>query len=326
MKYLYFYNCMAQHKKIFVSVLMAILVFVCMLLPLAICAEEADASAQKPQVIKVGIYVINMGKLEVATGAFSIDFYLSLKSDQPVSETFEFFNGRAANIDKIIDKPNEKFYRILANLNSPIDFKHFPFDIQHLQLILEDKERNSKELVYVVNQKESGIDSSVYFPGWNMTGWKPMVADHNYPVYSESYSQYVFNVDIARVKMNSFIKTFLPVFFLMLTVISIFVLNPDQIITRLTTISSSLVASVMFHISIANQLPPVGYLTFADNFMLLTYFILLSGFFLNIGIFILQGRDQKELAKKFNRWVETLIFVGVPILYGLLFFLFKGRS
>jgi len=122
-----------------------------------------------------------------------------------------------------------------------------------------------------------------------------------------------------RSKINSFIKTFLPIFFLMLIVVSSFVLNPSQITTRLAAISSSLVASVMFHISISNQIPPVGYLTFADKFMLLTYFILLGGFFLNIGIFIMQNKDKKGLADKFNRWAESLVFVGVPVLYAALF-------
>lgn len=310
---------MRYHKITISKLLTALLGFICLGQALTANAEEVITPTKPPQEVKVGIYVLSMGKLEVATGAFSIDFYLSLKSDQPVPESFEFFNGRAANIDKITDAPNEKFYRILANLNSPIDFKRFPFDTQHLQLILEDKEKTAKELIYVPDQKESGMDPSVNFPGWDMTGWQQSVTNHVYPVYDETYSQYVFNVDIMRVKVNSFIKTFLPVFFLLLIVVSSFILNPDQIMTRLATISSSLIASVMFHISIASQIPPVGYLTFADKFMLLTYFILLGGFFLNIGVFILQGKEKKELAKKFNRWAETLVFIGVPVLYGALF-------
>ena len=75
----------------------------------------------------------------------------------------------------------------------------------------------------------------------------------------------------------------------------------------------------MFHISIAGQIPPVSYLTFADKFMMLTYFVLLVSFFLNIAIFAFQGKGRKEGAQKMHRWSERLMFAGVPLLYCVLF-------
>jgi hypothetical protein len=284
-------------------------------------AATATETEGTPQKVEVGIYILNMGKLDVSSGSFTVDFYLSLKSEGEVPESFEFVNGRASNLDKIIDKPNEKFYRVLANLSSPIYLKRFPFDTQKLQIILEDKIKTSKELVYVAEEKESGLDGSVAFPGWEIKGWKTTVATHEYPVYDESYSQYAFDVEIGRIKMNSFFKTFLPVLFLMLIVVSSFILNPEQIVTRLATISSSLVASVMFHIAISSQIPPVGYLTFADKFMALTYLILLAAFFLNIGVFMYQskGESGKEKAATLSKLCEKIVFVGVPVLYVVLF-------
>lgn len=108
-------------------------------------------------------------------------------------------------------------------------------------------------------------------------------------------------------------------FFLILIMISTFILNPDQVITRLAAISSSLMATVMFHISIAGQIPPVGYLTFADKFMMLTYFLLLVSFALNIAIFVLRSKKREDEAMRFNKWCEKLVFIGVPVLYIALF-------
>ncbi|HOX05414.1 MAG TPA: hypothetical protein PK280_03350 [Planctomycetota bacterium] len=297
--------------------------------PVAPEGKAADKPAAGPQVVRVGVYVLSMGKLDVTTGSFTIDYYLTLRSEQPIAEnSFEFMNGRAG-VEKITDEKDAetglhvKVYRVLANLSSPIDFRQFPFDGQRLQVIMEDKAKPASELVYAVDPEKSGFDPSVTFPGWKMHGWSPSVAVHDYGSFDKPYSQYVFSVGIERIRMNSFLKTFLPVLFLMLIMISSFILNPEQIVTRLATISSSLVASAMFHISIASQIPPVGYLTFADKFMMLTYFILLVSFFLNIGIFVLQGREKKEPAQRLHRLSEKLVFVGVPVLYGALF-LFLG--
>src|SRR3989339_203773 len=131
-------------KKIFGLLLLSILLF----LPL-IQAE--------PQEIKVGLYVLNLGKFDVGTGSFTADFYLSLKCEQFCPKMdFEFMNGRASSMEKMVDFPDEKFYRIQANLNSPVDLKQFPFDKQKMQIILEDKSQTVEDLVYVPLQDESG--------------------------------------------------------------------------------------------------------------------------------------------------------------------------
>lgn len=298
--------------------------------PAAAAEKAAPAKADAPddavQAIKVGIYVLNLGKLDISSGAFTVDFYLDLKSDKPIAENgFEFMNGRAATMEKIEDKKDgetyEKFYRIQANLSTPIDLKRYPFDSQKMQIILENKTESMEKVKYVPSVEESGLDQAINFPGWLITGWTATMSEHDYPVYNEKYCQYIYNVDIQRVKWNAFLKTFLPVFFMMLIVMASFILNPEQITTRLAAISSALVASVMFHVAISNQLPPVGYLTFADKFMVLTYLVLLVSFFTSIRVFQLQGRNDKEKAGKLHRLTERLVFTGMPALYVGLFLL-----
>lgn len=273
--------------------------------------------------VQVGLYVLNLGKFDIATGSFTADFYLSLKCETQCSpENFEFMNGRASTVEKIIDEPNEKFYRIQANLNSPIDLKSFPFDAQKMQIILEDKEKTSEELVYIVSEEESGIDPSIVFTGWDIDGWNASVQEHSYSVYDETYSQYVFTVDISRIVFNAFLKTFLPVIFIMLVVIFSFLIDPDKVSTRLGMAGSSLVASVMFHVSISNQIPPVGYLTFADKFMVVTYMVLLFSFMINIAMLELQEQKKTEIVDRLHRRTEYSVFIAVPLLYLILFLFF----
>ncbi len=306
---------MLNKENLYLSIMCLIFLLISSVLTLA--------QTESPQQVNVGLYLLNMGKFDVATGSFTADFYLSLKCPNNCSEPkFEFMNGRAATIDKEIDLPREKFYRIQANLNSPVDLKKFPFDSQEVQITLEDKEKTSRELQYVPLQKESGIDKSIVFTGWNIDGWRAEVKDHYYPVYDETYSQYVFTIDLSRIVLNSFLKTFLPVIFIMLIVLGSFIIDPDKVATRLTMTGSSLVAAVMFHVSISNQIPPVGYLTFADQFMVLTYFVLLLSFIINITLLELQERKHHELIEKIHRKTEFSMLIIVPLLYLVLFLFF----
>lgn len=270
--------------------------------------------------VNVGVYVLNLGKFDISTGSYTVDFYLSLSCDKECSPDFEFMNGRAATTDTIINKPNEKFYRIQANLNSPVDLRSFPFDAQSMRIIIEDKTQTG--INYVPDINASGIDPSIAFTGWDITGWNATESRHDYPVYGETYSQYAYSIDIRRAFASSFLKTFLPVFFIMLIVLCSFLLDPDKITTRLGMAGSALVASVMFHVSIANSLPPVGYLTFADKFMLLTYFILLATFIMNVIMIEYQEQKREWLVMKIHRATEWTMFILVPLLYILLFLLF----
>jgi hypothetical protein len=296
------------------------------LLVLAGAYGYCEETARKPQIIRAGIYILSLGRLDMATGSFVVDMYLSLKSDDdmPNNNFFEFINGRPSSVECIIDKPKEKFYRILANLTTTMDLHRYPFDTQKIEIIIEDKTRPTNEVQFVPLKEECGFDASIIFPGWNIEGMEVVTRDHEYPAYDEVFSQLVCTVTISRIRLNAFMKTFIPVIFLMLIVLSSFILNPEQVTTRLGAISSALVASAMFHISISNQIPPSGYLTFADIFMILTYLILLCCFCLSIGVYLLQNKGDagKISAKKLNRISEYLVFIGMPTLYISLFLFF----
>ncbi len=280
------------------------------------------SGSAKAEEVQVGLYVLNLGKFDVSTGSFTADFYLHLKCKGVCSTDFEFFNGRAASADKIEDKTDEKFYRIQANLNSQIDLRRFPFDSQKMEIILEDKKNTIDKVAYVPLKEESGVEKTIAFTGWDIKGWEAVAAEHNYPVYNETYSQYRFSVGISRIVVNSFIKTFLPVIFILMVVLFSFLLDPDKLTTRIGMAGSSLVAAVMFHVSIANQIPPVGYLTFADKFMVLSYLVLLTSFIINIGMLQLQELKRADLVQRIHKKTEYSMFVIVPALFFLLFLFF----
>lgn len=293
-----------------------------LLLIIVLLALPFTLAANEDKEVKVGLYLLNLGKYDVSSGSFTADFYLSLKCNYNCSpENFEFMNGRASSVDLMENTPTEKFYRIQANLNSKVDLRKFPFDKQEINIILEDKEKTNTELKYVPDLSQSGIDPSITFTGWNIDSWRAEEKDHEYPIYNQTYSQYSFNIDLSRILFNSFLKTILPVAFILLVVLFSFVIDPDKVTTRLSMAGSSLVAAVMFHVSIANQNPPVSYLTFADKFLLLTYLVLLVSFIINITMIELQERKNHEQLMRLHRYTEFSMLILVPICYILLFIL-----
>lgn len=255
---------------------------------------------------QVGVYVLNAGKFDVQTGTYSVDFYLSYVCSSNCSPNFEFSNGRATSVDKLIDTPTEKFYRIQASLQDPVDFSRFPFDRHTLSIQLEDKYLKKDDLRYIVDMRQSGIEPGIQFVGWQLKNWSSHVEDHYYPPYGETFSKYVFNINLQRETISSLLKVFIPVMFIMLLNFFAHFPDPDKITNRITMHATFITAAVMFHVAIGNQLPPVGYLTVADKFMFAAYLPL--AFSMLSAIVILELVEEKR-----TDWVAAVHKASGPL-------------
>lgn len=283
----------------------------------------ASASAGPPQKISVGLYVLSLSQFDLATGAFTADFYLSLKcAGGCPAPDFEFVNGRGVTIEKTEEAPDEHFYRVQGTFFSPVNLRRFPFDRQELTIALEDKTKEVDELVFVPNLPESDVDDNVVCPEWKLGGWKASVRTHEYRIYDETFSQYVFAIPLVKVMWSALIKFILPILFIVLIMLSSFILDLDKITTRMAMVGSALLATVMFHVSLINQVPALGYLTFADKFMILTYFIILLCFGFDVFLLELCERKADRLVARLHRSTQFTMFIIVPGLYVLLFVLF----
>ncbi len=267
-------------------------------------APPAAAAASDPITVKVGVYVLNVGKFDLLTGSYTVDFYLDMTVMPPATDMgdakFEFINGRAASTDKLIDTPGEKFYRVQANLQTNVDMRRFPWDVHELPLIIEPASRGKKSLVYVVDEAQSGVDPDVTFVGWNLLKQTAKVRDHEYKVYNETYSQYVYSLQIGRLMLMSTLKTFVPVLvFLLISLISL-VVSLEKLDSRVGLNTAMLIASVMFHMSISAQMPPAGYLTIADKVMIATYSSIGVNLLLTVQLMRMMQQKRDEAARAFR--------------------------
>lgn len=271
--------------------------------------------------VKVGLYLLDVSKYDIKTGEFTADFYLDLQCNGACTQNdFEFMNGRATSSDLQIDTPNEKFYRIQGDFTSPVNLEKYPFDDQQLQIILENKLNTSDEITYVPWLNDSGIDPAITFPGWDIKGWNATVDNHFYVPYNQTYSRYTFTTDMDRIKLNAFLKTFFPLFFIVLITLASLYLAPSDMGFRLSIASTSLITTVLLHLALLSEIPPTPYLTFTDKFMFLTYIVILLSFLVNISLLVLAKKKLHADEEKLQSLTEKAVLL-VPLVYILLFYL-----
>ncbi|MDA1003922.1 MAG: hypothetical protein O3B31_11355, partial [Chloroflexi bacterium] len=270
-------------------------------------APAAEPSAG-PIVVRAAVYVLNVGRLDTQSGEFTVDFYLTLTCDRPCDAgNFEFMNGRALSSDLQTDEPAEMLYRIQAALTTNVDVRRYPFDQHRLPVIIEHREIPSSGLVYVADERLSGVDPAVTVGGWELRSWAASVTDHYYAPWDESWSRYEFDVIIERGVISGVFKALLPGLLIVASGFLALLLGPDLVIQRLGINTSAIVGAILFHLTLTSQVPPVGYLTFADKFMLANYIGLISALLATVVLMVIATERRPALAARIHALSRTTI-------------------
>ncbi len=230
-----------------------------------------------PLQVQVGILLLNVGRLDTSTGTYTVDFYLTMRCDRPCDpEPFELANGRITFQQLQEQLPTFKAFRIQAALSVGMDLRRYPFDRHQLGLVIEDSNRDANSLVYVADTARSTIAADLQVAGWELSpGIQTRVEPHYYSIFNQTYSHYVASVEIRRPLLASLVKGLMPAIIMTLCGLISLLMSSDKFNQRLSLSTSSLLGTVIYHLTMTSAIPPVAYLTFADRFMIGNYSCLL---------------------------------------------------
>lgn len=270
-----------------------------------------------PEIVQIGVYVVDFNRFSVADGTVESNFYLTLKSDTPVSiNDVEIMNGHATSVDTILDTPHKKEYRIVATITADPDLRRFPFDRHTLPIEIEPKLKNEQAMVLVIDPSETGLDSEADLPGWELISTSSAIKNQSYVEGEIPYSRAIFNYGIGRDSPSTLLKFFLPIMLIIIVSLSSLMM---KVSSRLGLNASMFLAAVLIHWRVADAIPLVAYATFLDLFMIITYATLVM--VLVSGILILKYTEAKDTARveQINYWSLRIIPPLSISLYCLVF-------
>ena len=294
-----------------------ILLFACLLLG---TATLKTANAESAAEVEVGIWFVNVEKVDLAASSFKLDFYLWFRFDpsqislQEVKE-FEFVNGAPTKYE-ILAEDGYLEYRIKGDFFKTFDFTKYPFEDQQLSLQIEHKTLDYTQLVYVPDLEESNIDEEANVAGWSITSFDVGAVEHSYG--NEPFSRFVSSVVLQRPLFSSIFKSVMPIAVITTIALLAFFVSPKNFAQRIGLGVTTLLSATAFHLSLLNGIPPTGYLTFADKMMIFVYALFLYN--LSVSVYIMRCVDVKreDAAEKTNKKalkiLPFLIVAGVAIL------------
>jgi hypothetical protein len=280
----------------------------------------ANAAPENPLEIKAGVWLINIEKVDLSANSYRLDFYLWFQyNPSEISlvdvQKFEFINGAPTMyVVDVNETQGYLEYRVRGDFIKTFDFSQYPFETHELAVEIEHKNLDVNSLVFEADPT-SNIDPEANVAGWNLGGFQTSVMEHSYG--DETFSRFVFSVDLQRPALSSFIKTVLPI--AVITTISLlaFFMAPQNFAQRITLGVTTLLSATAFHLSLLSGIPPTGYLTFADKMMLSVYVIFL--FNLSVSVYIMRLVEAKRIddavrvCRRSQRFLPILIIILIII-------------
>ena len=197
---------------------------------------------------------------------YKFDYYPPSECDDSKCSAVEKINGIA-----VFTKHN--YYE--GTFDNNFNFTKFPFDKQRLFLDLEPYQYDDSFTIPYVNQV--GFDNlyvnylNFTSPEWNYVDYD---ASYGHLSNNEDDNRYPYvNVyfDIERLSNYYIFKVMLPIVFLLIISWSVFWINPKDLESRVTVSIVCLLSLIAYNFVIDNDLPKLGYLTFMDRFILISY-------------------------------------------------------
>lgn len=267
-------------------------------------AENLESHVS-PTKVYVGVWLVNVEKVDLAASSYRLDFYLWFKFNSSEIKlvdvkNFEFVNGPLGPFTPIEENETRGYveYRIKGDFIKTFDFTNYPFETHTLTIELEHKEFDASRLHYIADQS-SAIDEAINIAGWEIGEYGALETEHSYG--DETFSRFIFSIQLRRPMLSSFVKSVLPIIVITMISLLAFFISPQNFSQRVGLGVTTLMSATAFHLSLLSGLPPIGYLTLADRMMMSVYIVFLYNLSASVYIMKLVDAKKTEEAEKFNK-------------------------
>ncbi|QQQ78842.1 ABC transporter substrate-binding protein [Saccharothrix sp. 6-C] len=250
-----------------------------------------DRYLTRRQVVATGINLNEVRDLDTRDGTYFVDFFLWLKYTGPhTAADVQFVNAVEPDLelgeplrDVTDDNGTYRLYRVADRFKNGFEFRSFPFDHQHLEVVLQNRTRTADEVVYVTDKEvldqpaehhlRSGADAEATInaiPNWLATsarffqrtvGSSDALGNGSAAGVAEGiyYSQYTGEVEIVRDTLPFLLKNLLPLLLLIcVTYLSLFFKAADGAAPVSMGVTAILSTAVLLT-NVTSQLPSVSY-------------------------------------------------------------------
>jgi len=243
--------------------------------------------------VAVGIFLLNLGKVDLLSGQFDVDFYVYFSKPRDAEGPYTLQQGEVE--------------------------KYFPNGVKGISgyrvrgRLPEHGSNATTPGILVLGP----LCVDLKLPGFSRDDIqiRAAVVRHIYPpltVSAMTFSRYKFQLTLKRPVQGVMIKLLPPVFLVL--VVSFNSLMPVQHVTnRISVSTTNLMAAVMYHSNMASQAPSTGQFTKADQLMVTIYMLITLNLATCMCILTLDIAGRKPAAQELHENARMLQWALAPL-------------
>jgi neurotransmitter-gated ion-channel len=319
-----------------------VVVFVAMSIQLVRSAEtpaliERPASGNGPTQVSVGIWIVDISKIDSAEQSFTAEAAVVLRWKDPrlahtgsgvVRYPLEQIWHPRVSIVNETNFVSRKFpdavevepdatviyrQRYAGAFTQPLRLRSFPFDRQtfHIQLVAVRYRPNEVTFVpdedWIRNglQRAGGIAPSITLPDWTVEKWETKPLTYALSPGFE-YSGYTFEFTASRNVQNYILKVIFPLVLIVMMSWAGFWIDPVNANSQISVAVTSMLTLIAYRFTVDTQLPRLPYMTRLDVLFLVSTLLVFFSLIEVLVTTILDNNQQTERAKKIDRYCRVM--------------------
>lgn len=280
----------------------------------------------KPDTVKVGAYIISIHDINFHDKEYTARFWLWFVYKNPrlnFSQQIDVPNAKDIEItSESVDTVKGVYWaqmRVKCTMKENWRVHDFPFDTQHLKIILEDEALDIENLVFVADTANSRFDNKDALSDWKVDSFnvRTSVATYNTsfgnpePGFEkQKFSTFAIEMDIDRKAIGLFLKIFLGMYFAFMIALVSFLSDTNELEPRFGLPVGGLFAAVGNKYIIDSLLPESSQFSLVDILHSLTFLGIFGILTVSAVALKLHNQEQVDRAHRINKIGAVVVIFG----------------
>ncbi|MEO7991742.1 MAG: hypothetical protein ABI663_19470 [Chryseolinea sp.] len=276
-----------------------------------------------PDTVKVGAYIISVHDINFHEKEYTARFWLWFLHN---NENFDFSkqldipNAKSIEFEEpILDSLEGKAWVIMkmkCTMKENWNVADFPFDKQHLKILIENTLFDHTSLVFKPDVKGSRFDEDEAIDGWQITNFKVFEKENDYQTgFGDTrvgkefsvFSQFAVEMDIERDAWGLFMKIFIGMYIAFFIAAISFVLHPSKLEPRFGLPVGGLFAAVGNKYIIDSLLPESSSFSLVDTLHTVTFLSIFATLVVSAIALKFYDIGKRETAVTVNKYGSRIV-------------------
>jgi len=279
------------------------------------------------------MFVNDLFDLNLSERSFNADFWMWFNYEDSLlhpMENIELPNAKSydANLAFVEEKEGTVWAtkKLQASFKKDWNITNFPFDIQVLEIEIEESDKDIEDLVYIADTENTKFYEKISVSNWDIIDFGIKTEAIEYPTTygdpslsgNSTYARATAFFVLKRKSLGLFFTLFTGVYVAFFISVLVFFIDPIYVDPRFGLSVGGLFAAVGNKYIVDSILPQSTAFTLADKIHVMTYFFLLVCIIISvISLRIWKNGDQQKSRRldRISFYIVTSLFVLLNLIF-----------